>query len=467
MLPEPNARGPALILWLCICGNLVSSLFASAHARGLYSDGVAYLVGIYHDRWFLLFDKRTIVQLLRQAPVVFAARYSSASLFACGQLFSFVMLTLPWVFCTLCRFALPKNQKQWIFFPLLATLVGFMATSVHAVGEAAIATSYEWLLILPPLFRSHIVRWLLLWIVLLLPAFRLHEGTFIFLIVALTAAAITFRSTRSQFERVLLSIGILILVATVAYQIRWVVYPEFPGDRNAIADGLLHGQFLYHEGHFNLQLINGIAALVTLVVLGIAFTCGPCWRSKYIVPVIISAWVLFCIASSLCAVMVEQSFAPFAQLQARYHPPLVSAFLASIMLVLMRYAPAEHFLRSASVLLTILLLAAIQLVADVTATKRWNAFVADLQFRLTNSRGLIPWETTTHTGNLQIDENWRLLKIGWVVPYFSIVYAPNGIVRAIINCPIETQQPPFNPADAKLLPRLRGIDYSPYERNAG
>lgn len=404
-----------------------------------------------------------MVQVLRQAPVVFASRYTSASLFECGQIFTLVMLTLPWAFCVLCWFVLPRKQKQWIIFPLLATLAGFTATSMHAIGEAAIATSYEWLILLLVLFRAQSIGWMLLWIALLLPAFRLHEGTFIFLAVIIVTTVMAFRSASSRSERVVLGLGILILIGAIADQIRWVLYPQFPLDRDAIVHGFLHGEFLYYHGHFNLQLVNGAAALFLLMMLAVAWVREAGKPSKIVSPVLLGVWLLFCVGSVLCAAMVEESFAPFAHLQARYHPPLVSAILASIMVVLVRYAPINRFLASPPLLLVIVLLGAIQLVADVAATARWNAFVADLRVRLVNGHGLIPWETTLHTGNSKADENWQLVEIDWVVPYFSIIYASDGIVRTIINCPTETRQPPFNPAKIKQLPALKGIDYAPYE----
>jgi hypothetical protein len=460
---ETNPRGIASTFWLCIGANLIGSAYASIQARGLYSDGAAYLVGIYQDHWFLLFDTRTVVQVLRQAPVVLASRYTSASLFECGQLFSFVMLALPWVLCSLCWFVLPKNQKQWMVFPLLATLAGWMATSIHAIGESAIATGYEWLLLLLVLFRAKSIAWMLLWIVLLLPAFRLHEGTFPFLVTTAVSAIMAYRSASSRIERIFLGLGIIILIWTIADQIFWVAYPQFPLDRDNITRGLLNGEFLYYDGHFNLQLVNGIAALLILMLLTIAQLSSPGQPSK-IAQVIVATWVLFCVGSVICATMVAQSFAPFAHLQARYHPPLLSTVLAATMLALVRYVPLKRFLASSAVHSVIAMLSAIQLVTDIAATQRWNAFVSDLQFRLMNNHGLIPWETTIHTGNLRADENWQLVKIGWVVPYFSIIYAPNGVVRAIINCPVETRQPPFNPAETKQLPRLNGVDYSLYEQ---
>jgi hypothetical protein len=460
--PSASSTRIALIFWGCIGVNLIGSAYASLQGRGLYSDGVAYLVGIYHDHWFLLFDTRTVVQLLRQAPVVLASRYSSASLFECGQLFSFVMLALPWVLCGICWFVLPKNQKQWIAFPVLATLTGWMATSIHAIGEAAIATSYEWLILLMLLFRARSTGWMLLWTALLLPTFRLHEGTFAFLTIIAVSAIIAFRAASSRVERMLLGSGIFILALAISNQIYWVVYPQFPDDRNAIVSGLLNGEFLYYDGHFNLQLVNGIAALLILALLVIAWVSNA-GKPSLIAQVIVAVWALFCVGSVICATIVEQSFAPFAHLQARYHPPLVSTILASAMLALSRYPSTNRFLGSPSLLSIIFLLTAIQEVADIAATQRWNAFVYDLRSRLATSQGLIPWETTIHTGNLRADENWRLVKVGWAVPYFSIVYAPNGIVRAIVNTPVETVRPPFNPAQIEQLPMLDGIDYSPYE----
>ena len=269
LVPETKSVAVALTFWICIGSGFAVSLYASVQARGLYSDGVAYLVGIYQDHWFLLFDTRTIVQLLRQAPVVFASRYTSASLFQCAQLFSFLMLALPWAFCALCWFVLPSNRKTWMAFPILATLSGWMATSVHAVGEAAIATSYEWLVLLVVLFRANRAGWMLLWIVLLAPAFRLHEGTFPFLAVIAVSAAVAILDARSWPIRMLLSFGFLILVCTIADQLYWVVHPQFPRDRDAITEGLLNGEFLYYDGHFNLQLINGAVALLVIVLLGL------------------------------------------------------------------------------------------------------------------------------------------------------------------------------------------------------
>jgi hypothetical protein len=92
----------------------------------------------------------------------------------------------------------------------------------------------------------------------------------------------------------------------------------------------------------------------------------------------------------------------------------------------------------------LVLLCVTQTAADMAATARWDAYVVDLQSRLAHGHGLIPWESTLHTADGRVDINWRLTNIGWVVPFNSIIFAPNGVVSVIIDSPIGTTFRPFN-----------------------
>ena len=72
-----------LILWFVVIAKLGSSLYPSIDARGLYADGASYLGGIYGGKWFLTYDVRATVQILRQAPISYCRgtrlpRYLSA-----------------------------------------------------------------------------------------------------------------------------------------------------------------------------------------------------------------------------------------------------------------------------------------------------------------------------------------------------------------------------------------------------
>src|SRR6266566_4633747 len=143
-----DARLSRLTFSLVVAASLACSLYASFDARGVYADAAGLVVVIYEMKWFLLSlsGTRIAVEIMRQAPIVLLARYTSATLLECAQALTFVMLTLPTILCALCWWIVPQDRKAWILFPLASLLVGFAATSMHAIGEAAIATSYYWIL---------------------------------------------------------------------------------------------------------------------------------------------------------------------------------------------------------------------------------------------------------------------------------------------------------------------------------
>ena len=128
-----------------------------------------------------------------------------------------------------------EKSKAWIFFPLIALLTGFAATSVHAIGEAAIATSYYWILLFLLLFRSHSTVWQVLFVLLCVPAFWLHEAAFPLTAGPLIAVAVQAHATR---RRLFVGVSTLLLAAILAYQLHWAIYPQFPDDRHGIVQGL-------------------------------------------------------------------------------------------------------------------------------------------------------------------------------------------------------------------------------------
>ena len=454
-----------LTFWLVLTASLAANLYASFDARGLYSDAAGYLVTVYAQQWFLLFDTRTIVQILRQAPIVLLSKYTSASLFECGQVFTFAMLSWPPVLCACCWFVAPRDRQAWVVFPLASLLVGFSQPQLHAIGEAAIPAGYYWILLFLLLFRVHSTNTQSLFLVLCLPAFRLHEGAFPLTAILLLALALRIHAAVGHpRERLFVGLASLLLTTIFAYQIRWVIYPQFPNDRESILRGFSHFEFLYVDGHFNLPLVTGIVAILALSSVVLVHMIQPEETAARHARLIAFTWSIFALAAIATAILVEESFSPFAQLQARYNPIVVSAALSTVMLLLIRFQAPDRSWINSTTLFILISLGAAQIVADAAATRRWNTYVADLQSRLLNGRGLIPWETTLHTSNERADINWRLTAIGWVIPFTCIIFAPNGIVSAIINVPEGTTYRPLDPQQTDRLPRLRGIDYSPYER---
>jgi hypothetical protein len=459
-----EVRTLRLAFGLVLATSLGCSIYASLNARGLYADAGGLLVVIYEGKRSFVFGSRAVVEILRQSPIMLLSSYTSATLFQCGQALTFVMLTLPAMLCSACWLVAPRNKKTWIFFPLAYLLIGFAATSMHAVGEAAIATSYYWILMFVLMFRTRSVQGQVLFLALCVPAFELHEGTF-----PLTGLLIMILATRvhsavgHRRERLFVSSACILLVAILAAQVHAVIYPLYPDDRAHILRGLTHFEYLYFDGHFNLPLVSGIVALLTLCSLFWVCATQPAERAMSSTKVILVAWTFFALDATVTALTVEQSFSPFSQLQARYHPSIISAVLGAIMILLRIYrVPQRQWINSATIFVLISLCAT-QAIADVSATWRWNAYVADLRSRVANGQGLIPWESTLRTGNDHNDTNWRIFKIGWVVPYLCVIFAPNGVVDAMIDLPEGTTFRPLDPEQPDRLPRLRGINFDPYK----
>ncbi|MGY8662693.1 hypothetical protein Q3C01_10025 [Bradyrhizobium sp. UFLA05-109] len=460
-----DARILRLTFGFVLIANLACSFYASIDARGLYHDGVYYLIKIADIKEvFVPGPARTTIEALRQTPVVLLSRFTDLSLFQLGQAFSFTLLILPTVLCALCWLIAPPSRKVWILFPLTYLLVGGAPTAIHAIGEAAPAAGYFWILLFLLLFRPRHIASQLLFLLLCIPAFQLHEACFPMMLVLLLVCSIRLRGLNDVREQVFLALSAILITAIIIYEISWVLYPQFPEDRDDSLEALLKFQFLYVDGHLNAPLVTGICALLALATTSIVNATAPPGAAKVFTWTIVLAWVLFAFTTATATLVIERTFAPLAQLEARYHPVFVSAALGMVMVLLLRFR-VRAWMRPTTVFIIITLCVA-QTVADVAGTLRWHAFKVDLQSRLTKARGLIPWEATLHTDDKRADVNWHLMAAPWVIPITSVVFSMNGVVNSLVDLPIDMIEPdrPINPQKPDLLPKLPGVDYSPYRQ---
>jgi hypothetical protein len=463
--PEVGRRTLALTFAFVVLVSLACDLYASVYARGVYADAAGLVVVIYELKSFFASGPRAAVEIMRQAPVVLLARYTSATLFEGAQLLTFVTLALPTLLCAVCWWITPRDRKAWTLFPLAYLLIGFAATSMHAVGEAAIAASYFWILFFLLLFKVRTVSQQIWFLLICVPAFWLHEGIFPLTIVLLLAlAARVHGATGSSREPVFVRLAAVLLVMILAKQIFYVIHPLYPDDRAHILVGLLHFEFLYFDCHFNLPLVTGAVGLLALLVLFFSKAMLPTDMVRRYTKLLLWGWTFFALGTIATAIMIEQSFSPFSQLQARYHPAMVSTLLGLMMIALLRFQQAEKAWTKPAIVFVMITLCVAQGVADVAATWRWNAYVADLRDRLTNGSGLIPWETTLHSGNERADINWRIFEIAWVMPFLCVIFAPKGVVKTMIDLPKRLAFRPLDPERPNDLPEIKGIDFSPFKQ---
>jgi hypothetical protein len=466
--PEVGRRTLALTFAFVLLVSLACDLYASVYARGVYADAAGLVVVIYELTSFFVSGPRAAVEIMRQAPVVLLARYTSATLFEGAQLLTFVMLALPTLLCAICWWIIPRDRKAWILFPLAYLLIGFAATSMHAVGEAAIATSYYWILFFLLLFRLRTVLQQTSFLLLCIPAFWMHEGIFPLTIVLLLAlAARVHGAAGSSREPAFVCLAAVLLVMILAMQVYYVIHPLYPDDRAHILGGMLHFEFLYVDHHFNLPLVSGAVALLVLLALFFFNVTMPAEKVRRYTKLILWGWTVFALGTIVTAIIMEQSFSPFSQLQARYHPAMVSTLLGLMMIALLQFKHAEKAWTKPAIVFVMISLCVAQSFADVAATWRWDAYVMDLRSRLTNGNGLIPWEATLHSGDERADINWRIFEIAWVIPFLCVIFAPKGVVKAMIDLPKGLTFRPLDPERPDDLPEIRGIDFAPYKQILG
>ena len=454
-----DGLGIRMTFGLVMVAYLISGIYASISCRGLFQDGAYYLYRLAEREWFYLYDpNRLTVHVLRQAPVVAMLKLGEFSLVDQARVFSLAMLLLPPLLVGLCWFIPPRESKIWTIVPLVNLLVGFSTMSFEAVGEAAIAVSYFWVLLFLLLFRTRQWPSQLMFLVLCLPAFQLHEGACLLMPVFFLAIAMRFRKA-GRAERIFLGCVAVLFAAMFSYQLKWMMYPRIPGDREGALRGILTFGFLYFDGHLNLPALTALAAVAGLAVL-VAAPRRWFRRSAAIVVVAFSVIALIAIA---VAWMVPASLSPAAQSLSRYNPVFAAVVLGAFA-TLGANGRADISLARVPALCVVLILCLAQTAIDLAVTTRWRRYIADLEQQVAQSHGLVDWQGGRPRGSDWRDEDWRLMTVGWVHPIMSIILARNGEVQSILDYPPQTQFRPIDLSDPNRLPKMHGISYEPYRR---
>lgn len=441
---------------------LATALLAALTRRGLYQDGAYYLYRLGEREWFYLVDPaRTTVQVLRQAPVVALMKLGDASLPTLAVAFSLAMLALPIVITALTWIIAPRNTRAFVLFPMMHLLAGFSTMDFDAVAEGAIGAAYCWVLLFLLVFRTRRIVSQLVFIALCIPAFWLHEGLCVLMPCLLLAGALRLRTATTALERLFVVAVAVLVVAIINYQLRWIIHPRILGERESALQDLYGFHFIYHDGQLNVPAVS--AAVASLALLWIFFAGAREPAAAGTARLVAAGFAVLAGAMAPLPWLVERCIAPHAQVAARYDPVFASAALALVLLyAVATRLPARRWANRPS-LVIVLTLALAQTSADLAATARWRAYMADFSGRLSQLAGLVPWPSTLATGDAARDADWRMMSAGWVTPILSILLAPGGTVRAIIDYPADAWRP-IEPANVASLPRLRGITYAPYER---
>jgi hypothetical protein len=460
---QENNMPVAIVMAIFVVGYSVAGLYAAFASRGLYADGVYFLVKVYELKdLYLVEGARRTVQAIQRAPTLALRQLTTMELADLGIYLSMSMLLAPILFCVVCWPILPSERKPWIIFPLLHVAIGVSASSFATVGEGAIAASYFWPLLFLLMFRTRLPGSQALFLLLCLPAFWLHEGAVILMPVLLIVCAIRFKEASGIRERVFLAACALLIASIIFYDISWIVWARRPDQRSAYLASVLSFSFVAIDGRVNLPVVNGALALAALSIIALLEFGGRAVAVPKRAWLVANSFACVAVLSILCAWFWDATFAPVSQFLARNHAIFVSVPLGLAAIAAIYRPELQRVLARGPTLSVVLALCSAQLAWDVAATHRWRSYVADFQARLAMSAGLIPWEQTLHTSDLHKDRDWRLLTWQWTMPLMSIVLADSAHIRSMIGAPVGVHWQPFDPAKPNTLPKLHGIDYSLY-----
>jgi hypothetical protein len=457
----------AKVAWIILLAALVVNLAAAVELRGLYADGVGYLFYMIENGGFKLIEpSRLSVQILQQWPTVMGMASGIHDAAKLSVIHCVSLQLLPLALVTTCYLVLPKDRKNWFFFPLLHYLAGSMGAAFPSIVEGPVATAYFWLVFYSILFRTETGSSLALVTLLALPLAYSHE-VMIFLAPILALAAVWRASmVESKWQRNILWLLALWFFVVVAIQIGFVLIPRDTGNRGYFIDDFIGLNWLIYYEDINVPVALGILAILSLLVIWLMQLIGreSTWV-KVCSLLVTVAFGLVCLLAITETLHSNRFFHPWMQFAARNHPASVSALLALLALASLRRPRLQNVWATTTNEIILLFLAVGVLGWHVVATSFWTDYLASYRDVLSGHQGLVSYEAVVLSLPQKQHDRFEKMTWGWTNPLLSLLLSPKGKVSTMIANPSTlVGWQPFDPADLDALPKNDWFDTSQYQR---
>jgi hypothetical protein len=456
MASDPEARGDAVLrrlFWFALAVATLTAGDAVLAARGLVYDGSFYLLAIATDRNFHIFESaRLSVQTLQQLPAVLGARLGVHDLWTLGRLFSLGMAGWPIALTALSWFALPRVGKNWIAGPLINLVFAIPAASFIGISEGIIASCLLWLALFLVMFRLTQPLCALAALVASLACAVSHEASVLGLLIVgwLAASQMTELKGFSRFASALVAI---VSVAGTCYMARWILFPRSSVERADFLVSILGG-FLGSPRTPNLPVIASVAA-------GISIAAAIVWRGKALGAAIIGGTAI--LGCGIVFAAVPDAFvSPGRFFAARGLPVALTTLLAGLFLVLQRSGKNLAAFITRPVIYVIATLAVSQALMQSAETNIWRNYAQDLRALVASREGTISHKQALEALGADHSRFRREMLQTWSVQPLSILLAPAGRVRAIVE-PADTERwVPYHTSAPEKLPRMPQLDWSQF-----
>ncbi|HEY1613643.1 MAG TPA: hypothetical protein VGF97_08135 [Rhizomicrobium sp.] len=442
------------LYWLAVALSCLSAVYAVICARDLIYDGSYYLLRTAeHARFQLVIPARALPQALQQCFAILGERAGIRDLFALARLMSLGMSGWPIVLTAACWFVLPRAEKAWIVGPLFNLALVIPTANLIGVDEGIIASCVLWLLFFVFTFRMQSIAGGVGALALTVACAFTHETAFPFMAGLSLIAAWRARRT-SGWERVaLIAIAIVGLAATL-HLLSWVVFPRDPLERAGFLYSNLQFKFIGTALEPNLPFLASAAAILALTATWIQGRRGvaswPVWF----------AWIAFAFVVISMVLHPDRMIAPWRNFACRGFPVMFTTVAALAILFLRSRAisPARFATVPAAAILLGLMLT--QTVLQFAMTERWQAFTNDLSHLVSERSGEISFVESSRALNPDATQFRGELLMTWGVQPLSIVLAPGGQVRAVVQPGPKAQWHPYRLDGSGTFPQAPGLDWS-------
>lgn len=444
----------------------VQAIYASVAARDLNADGSYYLLqALSHGGLSLIEPARKTVQFLQQSLSYAGYLLGVRDVSTYGMLLTLGVQGWPLALTAAAWFVLPRSEKGWILGPLLNLAVFIPVTNFFGIGEGIIASSLMWLLYFVVEFRMQKWPTALCGCVLGAGCIYLHEAAFPFMAgIALLAAA---RARAAGGSRRAYLYVLAIVAGIAALHLSYLVaFPRDPINRGAFLHGLTT-EFLIDVSPdgtgVNLLAIAAIVAVMCL--LGVHFPRRRSQDERQRQGAVICALglTLYAVITVLFVVRPEQTMIPHAYFAARGLPIVATTAMTAVTHLSLRAGSTPQRFTPAPVKFLILGAILMQFVVQTIMTSHWNSYRRDLAGLVASHSGIIDWQSASSVLDPDHTPFRRHLVRAWSIQPLSILLAPEGHVRSLVDVRRDISWRAYDPGDPANLPLCaRGLDWSRY-----
>jgi hypothetical protein len=443
---------------LAIILSTATMLYSVSEMRGMFADGSNYIVHVLASEGFYLLEPaRKLVQLLQQSFLVLGIRCGVTDLPTLARLFTLGALGWPIILTASCWLLLPPGEKGWIVGPLINLVVLLPITSLAAIGEGMIASCLLWMIFFLVLFRTRSIWGAILTISLTAVGAVTHESAAVFF-VGIAAIAVMRMRVTSGVERLTQFAISVAAIWSACYLISVILDPREPANRADFLNDIFALAFVKQYGRTNLTAVASIVSCASIFWI----TCAQ-HKGEESQPVMLTATIsCFILIAALFLFWPEWTVTPAAQFSGRGLPVLGTTMLSFGLWAGWKNGTKPEFLISKPTLLILCGLLITQNVAQIIMTRQWANTRGTVTRIIGQWEGRVPWQTALETAAPRDPVLWQEMTWYSEIQALSLLLAPKGRVRALIDAPTSENWKPFQLDAPASLPKSRFWDTASY-----